>query len=185
MKLYSSILTILFCALSACAIHHNGDDTAFAYADQLKALTGTYQNRSESSKGPDPFPQYLSRILWADEDLEAHQSIDKIRVKLVDQNTLQADALAVDGQALKSSQFVRGKHFQIRNGQLEINVQNEVAGMRSGEVLVGAHQKSTLLGLDTKGNGKVRKKESSTGLVFLFLPVHLGQEIDTRFVKLE
>jgi hypothetical protein len=51
--------------------------------------------------------------------------------------------------------------------------------------MVGVSTENTILGLDTQGNGKIRKQYTATGLVFAFLPMHLGIETDSRFVKLK
>jgi hypothetical protein len=171
--------------LSACAVNDKDEKHVFAKTEQLAALAGIYQNRAESSKQPEPPPQYLSNILWPGEKNAANAAIDKIEVTLVNENTLRAVGMAVDGQILKSADFVRGQHFEIRQGQLEIKLKPGVVGIRSGEPMLGVSTENIILGLDTQGNGKTRKQYTATGLVFAFLPMHLGVETDSRFVKLK
>jgi hypothetical protein len=185
MKFYSSILAIMALVLSACAVNDKDEKHVFAKTEQLAALTGIYQNRAESSKQPEPPPQYLSNILWPGEKNAANAAIDKIEVMLVNENTLRAVGMAVDGQILKSADFVRSQHFELRHGQLVIKLKPGVVGIRSGEPMLGVSTENIILGLDTQGNGKIRKQYTATGLVFAFLPMHLGIETDARFVKLK
>ena len=185
MKLYSSILAIMVFVLSACAVNDKDEKHVFAKTDQLAALTGIYQNRAESSKQPEPPPQYLSNILWPGEKTQANAAIDTIEVTLVNDKTLRAVGMGVDGQILKTAEFVHGQHFEIRQGQLEIKSKPGTVGFKSGEPMVGVSTENIILGLDTQGNGKIRKQYTATGLVFAFLPMHLGIETDSRFVKLK
>ncbi len=178
------LLSCVLCFQACISIQKNGDSTAYARTQSLSELVGLYKNRSEPAN-PQVAPRYLSAILWPDENPDSHATIETVKVSLVKNDTLEVVAQSATGSEIKAASFVRGQHFELRNGQLEILSKTRVAGIQSGEPMVGISTQRTVLGLDTQGNGKVQQKASATGMVFMVMPVHLDQEANLRFIKLQ
>jgi hypothetical protein len=85
---------------------------------------------------------------------------------------------------VRTDRFIKGKHFNFRDGQLELQRENSLLGFTSGEVMLGIGSGKLTLGVDTKGQGKVRHEGVAAGLVFLFLPMAIQTNEDYRFVRL-
>jgi hypothetical protein len=110
--------------------------------------------------------------------------IDTIKVSVLNEDKVEVVAQSSSGSQLKAASFVRGKHFQLRNGQLEILSRSQVAGFQAGEPMVGVASEKIVVGLDSQGNGKVRQNMSATGMAFLIIPMHVSEETNLRFVKI-
>jgi hypothetical protein len=183
MKTISIILWSCVLCLQACAISQNGDTGQFSKAQSLSELAGTYKNLAEKNKAQDK-EAYLSVILWPEDTAIKPADIDTIKVSVLNEDTVEVVAQSSSGSKLKAVTYVRGKHFQIRNGQLEILSRSQVAGFQAGEPMVGVASEKIVVGLDSQGNGKVRQNMSATGMAFLLIPVHVSEETNLRFVKI-
>ena len=185
MRFLSIVLWFCVLCLQACVgIQKNEDSTPYAQTQSLSELAGLYKNRAEPID-PNVAPRYLSAILWADENPNIHAEVQTVKVSLLNKDTLEVVAQSASGSEIKATSFVRGQHFELRNGQLEILSKTRVAGSQSGEPMIGITTQNTVLGLDTQGNGKVQEKISATGMAFMVMPIHLYNEANLRFVKLK
>jgi hypothetical protein len=183
MKPISVILWSCVLCLQACAVSQSGDTGQFSKAQSLTELAGTYKNLAEKTK-PQDKEAYLSAILWPEDSAINPADIDTIKVSVLNEDTVEVVAQSSSGSQLKAASFVRGKHFQLRNGQLEILSRSQVAGFQAGEPMVGVASEKIVIGLDSQGNGKVRQNMSATGMAFLIIPMHVSEETNLRFVKI-
>ena len=183
MKPISVILWSCVLCIQACAVSQSGDTGQFAKARSLTELAGTYQNRAENDN-PEVKDAYLSTILWPEDKANNPADIDTIKVSVLNEDTVELVAQSSSGSQLKAALFVRGKHFQLRNGQLEILSKSSVSGFKAGDPMVGVGSEKTVVGLDPQGNGKVRQNMSATGMAFLIIPMHVSEETNLRFIKI-
>ena len=104
-------------------------------------------------------------------------------MEVLDARTLRVRALTRDGVS-KTGDYALGRDFRWEGGRLWLHPRLGVAGLRSGEPMLGTTTEGVALGLDREGHGKARQTASSTGMVFLVVPLHIGATTDVRFDKL-
>ncbi len=167
--------------LSGCSSNGIDADNPFAASSSLQALAGVYQNKAQTDHPQAPALR-LSTIIWREPGL-AHDEVEKVEVAVIDEKTLQVSAIGSQG-VVRTDRFIKGKHFNFRDGQLELQRENSLLGFTSGEVMLGIGSGKLTLGVDTKGQGKVRHEGVAAGLVFLFLPMAIQTNEDYRFVRL-
>jgi len=183
MKPISVILLSCVLCLQACAVSQSGDTGQFAKARSLTELAGTYQNRAENDN-PEVKDAYLSTILWPEDKANNPADIDTIKVSVLNEDTVEVVAQSSNSSQVKATTFVRGKHFQLRNGQLEIFSKASVEGFKAGSPMVGVASEKIVIGLDSQGNGKVKQNISATGMVYMIIPMHMSEETNWRFSKI-
>ena len=167
--------------LSGCSFNGIDADNPFAASSSLQALAGVYQNKAQTDHPQAPALR-LSTIIWREPGL-AHEDVEKVEVVVVDGQTLQVSAIGPQG-VVRTDRFIKGKHFNFRDGQLELKRESGLLGFTSGEVMLGIGSGKLTLGVDTKGQGKVRNEGVAAGLAFLLFPMAMQTSQDYRFLKI-
>ena len=181
MNHFFTLLVGLVILLGGCSHNRTDPTRAFAVNQPIESLAGVYQNRAQSSQ-PQARPVYLSAIIWRGVDL-AHADIETIEVVVLNAQTLQVSAMGREGM-IRTDRFFKGQHFEIQDGVLEIKPQAGVAGLKSGEPMIGVYSEKMTLGLDTRGQGKVRQQTQAAGLAMGLIPIAMSATEDLRFVKI-
>ena len=175
-------ILLFLCVLGASCVLFTApkNDVEFAIVKNISALAGTYQNKGET--GGNVPPIYLSSILWPDKKLD-HRAIETIRVKVASEKSLLVSALS-GGQIVKEDAFVEGKDFRLISGQIQ--VANEIKtswAYPAGNPFIGIMYGNRILGLDERGDGKLRSTEALAGTAFLVIPVAGGSRDNVRFPR--
>lgn len=164
------------------------DNVEFATVTDLHQLDGRYRNRGEG--GPEQqWPTFLSQLLFPGDKALDHSSIDAIDVRTTSTTTLTVRALDADAVVTKESAFVRGQHFELKEGRLLISRRFAFSPAIRSEApdnpFIGPMTETVELGIDLRGHGKYRSSAFAAGLVYLFLPVALGGSDQVRFERIE
>jgi len=168
--------------VAGCISSGPANNASFSRIGKIEDLEGVYQNRGE---GPaHSYPVYLSRIIWPGGSGVYDASIATIEVRKVAPDTLRVRVVA-DGVVQKESLFIQGKDFDLTSGRIRLKQSAGVMGFKAGEPLVGPTYESAELGLDESGQGKYRESSAVAGLVYLFLPIAVGEDRDVRFPRLK
>ena len=174
-------LLLLALGLAGC-VETSATREDFAPLPSLAPLAGVYGNRGEAP-APRPAPVLLSRLLWPEDAHLPHELVETIAVEVLGARTLRVTALGRDG-VRKVGEYAWGRDFHWEGGRLWLHPRLGVAGLRSGEPMLGTTTEGVALGLDREGHGKVRQTASATGMAFLLVPLHIGATTDVRFAKL-
>jgi len=157
------------------------DNRPFASVSRLQEISGVYQNRGESDERYRPM--YLSALLWPDDASLNHDDIDTITVVQTAADVVEVTA-RMGRQTIKAGRYVEGEHFRIEGGRLLLGTKAGIAGLKTGEPLLGAYRQVIELGLDTAGQGKARQHVTAAGLAFLLIPVATDSTEEVRFLRL-
>ena len=174
------MLLILVLGLAGC-VETSVTRDDFAPLPSLAPLAGVYRNRGEVP-GTAPTPMLLSRLLWPEEANLPHEQVETIPVEVLGARTLRVTAQG-QGGVRKVGEYASGRDFRWDNGRLWLHPRLGLAGLRSGEPMVGTTAEGVSLGLDLDGQGKARQTASATGVAFLVVPLHVGATTDVRFAK--
>ncbi len=174
--LWSSILAV---ALTGCFASRPSGNVGFGTAGALQELAGTYQNLGESKETG----HYLSQIIWPSPKDIPHALISAISVRAISDTALVVRALN-DAEIELEGTFIAGKDFEFTHGRLRLRtkVENSLNEPEAGGLFVVW---TTLeLGLDKKGQGKLKKRESVVGAAYLVVPIGVTSSTEVRFVRL-
>jgi hypothetical protein len=176
--LFSSILAV---ALTGCFASRPPGNVGFGTPHALQELAGTYQNLGEGD--PKEGFNYLSATIWPSDTTLRHKSIHAISVRAIGDTALAVRALS-DGGVVKEGTFVSGKDFEFTRGRLRLRtkVENTLHTPEAGGLFVARTTQE--LGLDKKGQGKLKKREIVVGAVYLVVPMALTASTEVRFVRL-
>lgn len=174
--LFSSILVV---ALTSCFASRPPDNIGFGTAHALQELAGTYRNLGESKEEN----YYLSMVIWPRDTLALHKSIHTVSVRAIGDTALAVRGLG-DGGVLKEQTFVSGKDFEFTGGRLRLRtkVENSLNTPEAGGLFVARTTQE--LGVDKKGQGKLKKRETVVGAAFLVVPIAATSSTEVRFVRL-
>jgi len=173
------VILLLALALSACASAPPPNHPPFRATTTLVQLEGVYENKGDG--GTDHAPTlYLSSILWPDDDSLDHHQIERIAVDKQSENTLQIRALR-SGEIVRKKELIEGQDFKIEDGVIVLSSEAGIAGLKTGEPLLGFYGGSSKLGLDVEGHGKFHSSGTAAGLAFLVFPVAASYARDVRF----
>jgi hypothetical protein len=153
----------------------------FDYIETLDQLEGKYQNLGEG--GTESIEFYLSRLIWPREADFDHEIIDTIEVLNVHKNTLIVRAVS-EGIILKQNKFIEGEDFVMVDGRIRLKQDATFLGMR-GEPIVGPYYESLELGVDQRGQGKLRQLSAGAALIYLAIPVGGVGKTDVRFPRIK
>ncbi len=176
-----NVIVILFVyVLTACASSGPNNAEEFGHIRSVEDLQGAYRNKGDSGKsGP---IIYLSKIIWpADKSLK-HEDIDTIKIRKLDDRKVEVKALQ-KGVIERNGVFEAGKDFIIDNGRITINREGGVAGLKSGEPMLGLYYENITLGLDEEGHGKYRSTGTAAGMVFMVVPMAISAQDNIRFER--
>jgi hypothetical protein len=157
------------------------NDAKLSSTIKISDLVGCYINLGESGTD-DHFKHYLSSTIWP--FLKADPSTIKfIGVEKISENTLNVSGRS-NTEVIFQSNFTEGKDFKLKNGV--IIIKNKFMGSAAsepGNPFIGVANGSTVLGIDTNGNGKLSNSASFAGTAFIFFPMvgHISSSI--RFTK--
>jgi len=182
----TSLLLMAVLLLAGCASMRHHEDVGFEAISSLDALNGTYANLAEA--GDSARPVYLSTIIWPRDESLHHASADAIEIEARDDVTLAVRAVTGTGtsrQVLKESEFVQGEDFDFKSGRLHLKAGPRLAGTEIGEPVLGLQTMSIEVGLDERGDGKLRGSTSVIGLAYMIVPVAAGETHEMRFVRLD
>ena len=143
-------------------------DSGFHKPQSLQEFDGCYQNCSDSSDGS--ASACLSSIIWPDAfDHESMPEAISVLAVREDRLTVQAHQ---HGKAIKSSEFVDGKHFEFSSGRIELKREFLASwATEPGNVFIGVATGKTVLGLDEKGRGRIEQSGTFAGTGFLIIPI--------------
>ena len=162
-----SLVLLLVCSCISTTTAPSGN-SAFVDIRDIGELAGTYNNKGQGDVKYRSI--YLSTILWPlDMDLN-HEAIQKISVVEVAPGVLEAKALS-DNLVVKVGRFVENEDFKLKDGRIMLKHEAGLAGLKTGEPLLGPYHGRTELGLDANGQGKLRSEYTVAGLAFLIFPV--------------
>lgn len=156
----------------------------FAAQRSLQALEGSYRNQG-SLPGGAVGDVRLSQLLWPNDTTLSHATVIQIQVQAPDEHRLKVMALDRLGQVLKTGDYTLDRDFFLTGHGLRLAKRSNLTGFKSGEPMVGVANEQVELGLDIRGEGKARRTEAATGLVYGFMPVSLGATRDLRFEKIK
>lgn len=148
----------------------------------LEAIAGTYRNSGTTTTGGTASAR-LSRLIWPEDKSLAHDSVALIEVQVLAERRLRVRASDATGQLLKVGEYEQGRDFQFTGRSLRLAPRSQMVGLKSGEPMVGVADGWVEFGLDQQGQGKARRTESATGLVYGFIPLSLGAAHDLRFAR--
>lgn len=154
------------------------NNTDFGRIEKIEQLEGVYKNSGEA-----PTPFFLSRIIWPNEKELIHALIDTVEVRKVGSKTLMIRAIG-EGVVKIESTFIKGIDFEIEDGRIRLNQHIGVFGFQKGDPFLGPYYESSVLGLDTTGQGKFRHRIGMIGLLVIF-PIAMGGDEEIRFVKIK
>ncbi len=154
----------------------------FAPTPTLRAITGTYRNQGTTAAGH-PGDVLLSQLLWPADPRLRHAEVATIEVAATSARTLRVTAADKSGRALKTGDYAEGADFRLNGATLRLADRGDRTGFRNGEPMLGVTHSVVELGLDADGQGKARRTEAATGLVYGFIPMSLGAARDLRFEK--
>jgi hypothetical protein len=176
------LMSILAVALAGCFASRPHGNVGFGTPHALPELDGTYQNLGEGN--PKEGSQYLSRTIWPSDQFLPHKAIRTISVRAIGDTALAVRALGVDQVAVKEATFISGKDFQFTGGRLRLatKVENTLHTPEAGGLFVARTTQE--LGLDKKGQGKYKKRETVVGAVYLVVPMAVTMSTEVRFVRL-
>lgn len=176
--LLSALLLLGACVSTTSA---PGDNRPFAAIGSLQEISGVYKNKGEGDERYRPL--YLSALLWPGDETLHHADIETIVVSETAAGVLEVSARTAQ-QTVKSGRYVEGKDFRIEDGRLLLGTQTGMAGLKTGEPLLGAYRHEVELGLDTTGQGKARQHGWAAGLAFLLIPIAADSTEEVRFLRL-
>lgn len=178
-----SIFIIIAALLGGCVSTAPLENAPFSNVSSIDELVGRYSN--EGDGGPEAQSSlYLSRILWPKDKSIVHERIEFINVEKASEDSLVVNGLG-GGKLIKKSIFTLGVNFEIDNGVIILSSEVGIAGLKSGEPMVGVYAGGSKIGLDVNGHGKFHSSGTAAGLVFLFLPMAVGGSQDVRFNRIE
>ena len=174
-------LLLLFCLvllLNGCDKSIPPDNVDFGNIQTIKALEGVYQNLGEGEQGYEPI--YLSSVIWPKLARIDHSSITTIEVRFLNPNGLLVRAISRTG-VYKEEMFVEGKDFETHSGR--IRLKQSISLSKDG--FLGPMYEQKQLGLDRKGQGKLKTQGGFAGLVMGFIPYATGGSSEVRFIRME
>lgn len=155
------------------------NDLGFARVKDLAALSGCYRNAGE---GEGEGKRYLSALIWPREQL-AHERIVAVRVVFEEPRNLRVAALSKDGIA-KEEVFVEGADFYLASGRITLQSESVASfAYPAGNVFIGVAHQSKTVGIDSRGDARVRESDTFLGAAFVVIPI-AGNVRDTfRFPR--
>jgi len=173
---------IVVSALTGCFASRPPDNVDFGAAQSLRDLEGTYWNLGEFDPKQTP-AAYLSKIIWPGLEESRHRSIQTIVVRAMGDTGLSVQALSSSGVA-KEQAFVRGKDFEFSGGRLRLGSywENSLKEPEAGGLFFAHTTKE--LGVDRKGQGKYKSRQTVAGAAYLVVPVAMSQTNEVRFVRI-
>jgi hypothetical protein len=175
------LVSILALVLTGCFASRPPGNVGFGTAHALHELDGTYQNLGESKAHEGS--QYLSATIWPSDKSLLHTSIRAISVRAIGDTALAVRALG-DKEVVREAVFVSGNDFEFTGGRLRLRpkVENTLHNPEAGGLFVARTTQE--LGLDKKGQGKFKKRETVVGAAYLVVPIALTASTEVRFVRL-
>ena len=164
---------------SSTAPHEN---QPFKEIADISELAGVYENKGDGGGGQRSI--FLSKILWPKDGQLEHEEVKLIKVEKVSDQALLVQGI---GQELvrKKSMFVLGRDFELTAGSIRLHSEAGIAGLKSGEPMVGLYAGGSKIGLDAQGHGKFQSSGTAAGLVFLVVPMAVSGSQEVRFRRVE
>jgi hypothetical protein len=177
-----AISLLALVALCGCTTLRPHDDVGFGEMDSVRELEGTYANRGEIDAQVPTL--LLSSIIWPrDTDMD-HTSIEAVNIRALDDVTLVVRALS-DTVTVREEQFVSGRDFEFKSGRLTLDVGPKMVGDKAGEAIFGVRSLDIEVGLDERGDGKLRSKSAFIGLAYMVIPIAGGETRHIRFTRID
>ena len=174
--LFASILAV---TLMGCYASKPSNNVEFVTTHALQELAGTYQNLGESKERG----HYLSQTIWPKEKALRHDSISAISVRVIGDTALAVQALQ-GSDVVKEGLFVSGKDFQFTRGRLRLNATSDDTFRNPEAGGLFFSRVTQELGVDTKGQGKLKKRETVVGLAYLVAPIAVTGTTEVRFPRI-
>jgi hypothetical protein len=144
-------------------------------------VAGSYRNRGTGGSGQ----VTLSALIWPNQTELDHDAIDVVEVVADGASALVVRARGPQGAVIEERRFVEGEDFRLERGRIQIR--RKAAGLSQAvdDPLVGPRVETTELGIDVGGHGKYRRSLRGAGLVYLIVPVVVGDVEEVRFERIE
>lgn len=174
----SPIAALVACLLVGC-VSAPPQNQPFSDVQDLGNLAGTYNNVGNPSG-------YLTTLLWPSardfflvgEAEVPHSAAKSIRVKVSGKVVL-VEAIA-HNCVIGSRTFTEGQEFQLSEGRILLRKETAVIHPGAG---IGPSYDKLELGLDTKGDGKIRSTGAFVGLLLTMIPMAGYEQRDVRFAR--
>jgi hypothetical protein len=182
-----ALLSLLYLS-DGCISNKPPANSEFAYIKNIKELNGLYKNRGRGERTPEEedrlkiHPVFLSALIWRNPNEMDHKSIEKIKIKQKDDDTLVIQAIKKDGTIFKEKELTKGKDFKISSGRIDLYWGvTEASPAKTLGIIYG--YAST--GIDTDNNGKFKTGGTMVGLVACLIPMIVSGTEEYRFDRIE
>ena len=174
-------LLLIFC--SGCVfISAPKDNVGFSRVKGIHSLEGCYQNQGEGENVN--LPRFLSAIIWPESKLN-HREIELIRVVAIDDRTLKVTAESRE-TITQESLFVEGKDFHVSSGQIKVKSEPIISlAYPAGNVFIGVAYASQVIGIDDRGDGKLKETTTLAGTAFIVIPLAGHGRDSFRFKRID
>jgi len=173
---------------NGCISYEPPDNAEFAEIKDIKELTGLYQNRGRGERTPEEEdrlkvpPRYLSALIWYKPKEVDHKSIDKIKIKQKNSDTLIIQAIKEDGSIIKEKELIKEKDFKISSGRINLGWGiTEASPVKTLGLIY--HYAST--GIDKDKNAKFKTGGTMVGLMACLIPMFISGTEEYRFERIE
>lgn len=172
---------ILVVALTGCFASRPPGNVGFTATHTLQEFNGTYQNLGEGK--PNEGSQFLSATIWPSDSTLRHVAISAISVRAIGDTALAVRALG-GGGVVKEATFVSERDFRFTGGRLRLRtkVENTLHNPEAGGLFVARTTQE--FGLDKKGEGKFKERQTVVGAAYLVVPIALTMSTEVRFVRI-
>lgn len=175
----TTLAAVLIVTLLAGCVSGPPQNQPFLDIQSLSRLTGTYSNAGDPGG-------YLTALLWPSEreyfllgeNRIPHKMVNSIRVNASDKTVL-VEAIA-NGCIVGSRTFTRGREFEFSDGRILLRRETAILQPGGG---IGPSYDRLELGLDSKGDGKLRSTGAFAGLLIALIPIAAYERSDVRFVR--
>lgn len=161
--------------MSSCVFNDSPKDNApFQKLNTASDLRGTYSNKGDN--GIEGYDSYLTYVLWADSAPIQHSQISLVKIQPSKGGSLIVSALS--GNRTIHQKTYYSSHYDWADGKLLLSQQTETA---NGNI-AGAGTNNTYIGIDTRGDLKIRVQGSAAGISII--PILATGKSDIRFRRI-
>jgi hypothetical protein len=163
--------------VAGCAVSTGPDEVPELVAQpDLAAFSGCFRNCEVSADGPAVL--CLSSMLWP-EHFTPETRPEAVWIEQGEGESLVVSAIS-NRSVVKRSRFEAGKHFEFRDGFVELKRDYLASGAgEPGNPFIGVATSKTVLGLGSQGQGLAQQSSAFVGTGFLVIPI-AGQVSDTH-----